>query len=216
MRFETRTAQGKRQSHEDRFLARPSSPRRFAVCDGLGGHDEGDVAAQCVVDALQDDAIALLPAEELIASLVARLRMHTWQNPPGRHYAPATTLTMIRETSEPGEWEVIHVGDSRAYWLPAGASSMQVSVDHAIFGSLTQALNASPKALIPPGQIERISVYPGDRILLATDGLWDDGGLGVQKIYASARITDLAEAADALMVRSETGSDNRTIVLVEF
>ncbi|WOD38780.1 protein phosphatase 2C domain-containing protein [Nodosilinea sp. E11] len=114
------------------------------VCDGVGGHDGGEVASQLTVQSLQIQLQALLaetqnelralPPEVIIQQLEAVIRIvnelinfqNDNQGRVGRHRM-GTTLAMavvIPQRVQTGEgWERVnevylaHVGDSRAYWI---------------------------------------------------------------------------------------------------
>ena len=177
-----------RQINEDRYLA---DERLFAVADGVGGHQAGEVASQTSVETLQrtfEDGEHT--TEGLIAAAEAA-NQAVWQLAQGSREkrGMGTTLTALALVQEDGEEQLalINVGDSRAYMLQQG-ELIQLTEDHSLVEELVRDGKLTPaEAQIHPqrsiitralGMEPAIEVdsweiipYTGDRILLCSDCL---------------------------------------------
>ncbi len=222
-----------RQINEDRFL---SDERLFAVADGVGGHQAGEVASQTSVETLLR---AFTDGEHTIEGLIAAAEAANtavWQLAQGSREkrGMGTTLTALALVQENGEEQLglINVGDSRAYLLQQG-ELIQLTEDHSLVeelvrdGKLTSAeAQVHPQRSIitralgmePAIQVDswEITPFQGDRILLCSDGLTNE--LSDERIASTLRqLADPQEAAHDLVrqARASGGSDNITVVVID-
>lgn len=144
-----------------------------------------------------------------------------------------STIVAVLADAKLPLFTIAHVGDSRIYLLRHG-SMQQITEDHSLVmeqvrrGMITreeaehsEMANIIIRALGPEPEVEpdidEQLAYPGDTLLLATDGLTklvpDDR---IQAIVESART--LQAAVDGLVqaARDEGGDDNITCVLLRF
>jgi protein phosphatase len=164
------------------------------VADGMGGHPAGDVASQIAVEAVQD-ALAQIPESDLGLALKQAYRkaneavFQAGQNEP-MYGGMGTTLTsaLLR-----GKYATVaNVGDSRAYLL-RGKGLTQVTRDHTAVADevaggrisaaaarrdprrniLTHAIGTNPRLDTRLPNIYELTLLPGDRLLLCSDGLYD-------------------------------------------
>jgi protein phosphatase/serine/threonine-protein phosphatase Stp1 len=195
-----------RTRNEDNFVNRPDLGI-WAVTDGAGGHQAGDVAARVVAEALSE-VPGGLGAAELLAEV--RLRIIHAHNSiraeaarRGGHAVLATTVVAL--LAHRTHYACLWAGDSRAYLLRGGRLS-QVSHDHSLVQELVDAGAISPKdALTHPRanvitravgadfatlELDKITdrLRQGDRFLLCSDG--------VSKSVPESEIADLLGAAD--------------------
>ena len=119
-----------RQINEDRYLCDDSL---FAVADGVGGHQAGEVAAQTSVDTLRRAF-----REHTTAGLRTAVRdanRAVWELAQGNaeKRGMGTTLTAAALVVDGGDEQVavVNVGDSRAYLLQQG-ELLQISRDHSL------------------------------------------------------------------------------------
>ncbi|MBM3267152.1 MAG: protein phosphatase 2C domain-containing protein [Candidatus Sericytochromatia bacterium] len=143
----------KRENNEDSYLGwqaavkemRPEGPFSgvrglFAVCDGMGGHERGEVASRTCVQMVQryvvpalmgDDPgdgdlagiLRKLVREEVNAAILAR----NGGDQDGPFRRMGTTVVMVAVVDDRAVW--VHVGDSRIY-LITGDRIEQVTEDH--------------------------------------------------------------------------------------
>ncbi len=224
-----------RQMNEDRFLA-DDTQSLFAVADGVGGHQAGEVASQTSVETLQR---SFAEGEHTIDGLVAAAEAANsavWQLAQGSREkrGMGTTLTALALVQENGEEQLglINVGDSRAYLLEQG-ELMQLTEDHSLVeelvrdGKLTHAeAQVHPQRSIitralgmePVIEVDSWEITPfvGARILLCSDGLTNE--LSDERIASTLRqLADPQEAAHELvrLARASGGGDNITVVVVD-
>ena len=187
-----RTVQGKlRSRNEDAFL---DCPQRgcWAVADGMGGHQAGDVASQWVISSL-----AALPDQDSFDQRVEAVRRclrgldsQLGQAPiaPVDGLAGIMGSTVVVLLLEDQRAACIWVGDSRCY-LWRGQRLYQLSRDHTVLQQLmdTQQLSLE-QAQVYPGaraltraigarqalslEVLELSTQPGDVFLLCSDGLY--------------------------------------------
>lgn len=222
----------RRELNEDALLA---AEPIFAVADGMGGHEAGEVASGICVRTLRDSGIpgslrVDLSAEglqELISQADRNIREATGGN-------AGTTLTGVVMVEEAGHpyWLFFNVGDSRTYRLRHGELA-QVTVDHSEVQELvddgritaaqahvhprrhvvTRALGTGPDT---GADFWLIPVEPGDRILACSDGLTGEvSEEGIAEILQG--VADPADAADALVQAAlrAGGRDNISVVVVD-
>ncbi len=222
-----------RQNNEDAYLLGEGKDETlFAVADGIGGFEAGEVASRIAVEALRE----LEPGAPFEAAIgEANRRILAVGRGDERLSGMGTTIVALRfgGTQERPVAEVAHVGDSRAYLL-RGGTMRPLTEDHSLVaelvrsGDLTrdQAAEHPQKNLITRalGADEEVDVdtavlpvEAGDRILLCSDGLSD--------MVPEARISEiLAESPDdpEIPVRrllsaalDAGGADNVTVVVVD-
>lgn len=221
----------KRTLNEDSFLA--SAPV-FAVADGMGGHDAGEVASGMAVS-----AFARLTGQPLVSVDDAKesfeaARRGVDELSQDREKGAGTTFAglLVTEVDGAGYWLAINLGDSRIYRL-AGGELEQVSVDHSVVQELVdsgritaeQARNDNRRNVITramgAGSVAEADYWmlpanPGDRFLLCTDGLSNE----VPDAHLHAILSETAQAGEAarLLVGAALaagGSDNITAVIVD-
>lgn len=182
-----RTAQGKsRARNEDALL---DCPQRgcWAVADGMGGHQAGNVASQWVVNSL-----AALPGkggfDQRIEAVRLCLRGLDSQLQPVDGGAGIMGSTVVVLLLEPNRAACIWAGDSRCY-LWRGQRLYQLSRDHSLQQQLIDRQQLSPElAQAHPGsraltravggrqplslEILELRTQPGDVFLLCSDGLY--------------------------------------------
>jgi len=193
-RSAARTDPGKvRARNEDAFLEVPEQGV-WAVADGMGGHQGGDIASQLIVSSL-----AQVPwqggFDERLKAL--RLCLH-WIN---RRLGQELTVNAARPDNVMGSTVValliegkraacVWAGDSRCYlWrkqrlyqlsrdhtlLQQLIEKQQMSVEeasaHPAARALTRAIGATAELRL--GVLE-LDVYPGDAFLLCSDGLYQE------------------------------------------
>ena len=233
MRFEcvSRTDVGlKRKINEDSLLAEPDRGL-WAVADGMGGHDAGEVASAMVTDALRQlpsaaDLDQLADAAVEAVKDVNRRLIELARS--GGQRTIGTTVVGLAIAD--GSFRCFWMGDSRAYRLRDGAIE-RLSHDHSLVQNLIDAGMLKPEEaeahenanLITRavGVAENCEVdvakgdaRPGDQFLLASDGLTrlvpDD------EIAAELKRGPPAEAADRLIdtVLARGASDNVSLVIV--
>ncbi|GAA1048212.1 PP2C family protein-serine/threonine phosphatase [Arthrobacter russicus] len=222
----------RRELNEDSFLA---ADPIFAVADGMGGHEAGEVASRECIRALRE-AAALAPGSRTASALDvqqallqadAKIRELT----DSRAGTTATGVVLVEEAGNP-YWLVFNVGDSRTYRLSQGKFE-QISVDHSEVQELVDAGHiTSDQALVHPRRhvVTRalgtgddteadywlIPVEDGDRYLVCSDGL--TGELSDQQI--SQVVSSVAQpqaAVDALLEAAlrSGGRDNVTVLIVD-
>ncbi len=222
-----------RQINEDRYLA---DERLFAVADGVGGHQAGEVASQTSVETLLRTFTEGEHTTEGLVNAAEAANQAVWQlaQASREKRGMGTTLTALALVSEGGDEQLalINVGDSRAYLLQQG-ELIQLTEDHSLVEELVRDGKLTPaeaqvhpqrsiitRALGMEPQIEvdswEIIPYTGDRILLCSDGLTNE--LSDERIASTLRqLADPQEAAHDLVrqARAAGGSDNITVVIVD-
>lgn len=221
-----------RDHNEDRFVNRPDLGL-WAVADGAGGHQAGDVASTIVADALRA-VPAGLGSAELLAEVRLRMdrahkRLQEEAARRGGGDILASTVVVLIARGE--HYACLWAGDSRAYLLRGGILT-QVSHDHSFVQELIDAGAITPseamnhprsnvitRALGAQSEIVNLDkatdrLRSGDRFLLCSDG--------VSKTLSEEAITRvLATREDASATRIVTvalegqADDNITAVVVD-
>jgi len=232
MRFQSWAAShpGAVRSHnEDAFVDRPDLGL-WAVADGAGGHDAGEVASGMLKAAL-DALPAGLSASELLSQVRLRvgevhqaLREEAARRGP--HAMIASTLVVL--LARDGHFACLWAGDSRVYLLRGGTLA-QVTRDHSLVQELVDAgaitaeeADGHPRANVITRavgaaealELDKVSnrLAAGDRFLLCSDGL--------NKTLSDAELAGLMAdpgPADRLLAEAleRRATDNITVVAVE-
>jgi serine/threonine protein phosphatase PrpC len=203
-----------RARNEDAVLVIPAGPETYVVgvADGMGGHPAGDVASELAVRTLTDRLGGAVedPDRALVDALRAAHEEITAAASANPAYAGMGTTAAIGVASPDRAW-LAHIGDSRIY-LVRESTAVQLTHDHNRNGYLTQALGTWGE--IEPESLS-LSLTPGDRLVLCTDGL---SGLVTDETIGAIGGSDDAETACDLLVTAALeagGYDNVTVVLVE-
>ncbi|WP_246624933.1 PP2C family protein-serine/threonine phosphatase [Oceanobacter mangrovi] len=157
-----------RSRNEDSILLVPESGL-WAVADGMGGHEAGDYASQCVVTHLQQ-ACKHHSGSQLVEYLPAAiqnanhelLEFARWQSAHG--IVGTTFVALILEGEH---YHCYWTGDSRCYLLRDNQLLM-LTEDHADEGALTHCVGVEPVAFT---DYTNGYLYEGDRFFLCTDGI---------------------------------------------
>lgn len=192
MRFQSwaATHPGAVRSHnEDSYVDRPDIGL-WAVADGAGGHEAGEVASQMIADTLGAIPFGLSASEVLaqvrlrVAATHQALREEAARRGPRAMIASTLVVLLARDRHFACLW----AGDSRIYLL-RGSQMMQVTRDHSLVQELVDAgtikaeeAEGHPRANVitravgagcDPLELDKISdrLIAGDRFLLCSDGL---------------------------------------------
>jgi serine/threonine protein phosphatase PrpC len=208
----------------------------FAVADGLGGHQGGEVASAAAVEPLArlDGHEFTDPSEaaEALANAIHEANQAILDRAAGDPslYGMGTTVTAAAVAGD--HLQLAHVGDSRAYLFRDGSFD-QVTTDHTVVGELvrrgrltaaqaavhpersilTRAVGLDPR--IPVDTPDPIDLHPGDQVLLCSDGLTEVvPDPGIAEILTAQ--PDGHAACQALIdtANSNGGPDNITVVLL--
>ena len=144
-------------------------PFKAAVCDGLGGHVNGDVASKIPADTLLEEITDL---NQIITEANKNILKYQDKNPSS--LGMGTTMTAISIDSY-ALMKIGHVGDSRCYVL-SDRNLIKVTEDQNVPGYqnvLKQALGSNEKLNI---QEVDFQLQIGDVVFLCSDGLYNEVG----------------------------------------
>jgi len=221
----------RRPQNEDTFVC---DPPLYAVADGVGGAQAGEIASRLAATALEERAPDALGEETLVNLLQAandRIYKHALEDPLAAGMGTVVTALLVNE--EAGQVAIGHVGDSRAYRLRDGVLE-QLTADHSLVGELVRAGQLSAeeaeqhphRSVItravgtePSLEVETLSVEtaPGDLYLICSDGLTDivrDAEIA-GLILSAGKDPDAAAEALVAAANRNGGIDNITVVLFE-
>lgn len=232
---------GQRRTNQDRYGHRESRDALLmVVADGMGGHRNGEIAAQVATDFLLDafsrQALPRLSDPFLFLSRGlqdAHLEISRISEARGFDESPRTTLVACVVQDGIAYWA--HAGDARLYLLRDGRIHSRTR-DHTRVGQLVdQGLLDPDKARDHPDrskvfsclggslapQIDyshKIALMPGDTLALCTDGLW--GPLSDATLTDTlSRLTPM-DAVPELLDTAETEGgaegDNLTLMVMRW
>ena len=215
-----------RNANEDAYFARGSL---FAVADGMGGAQAGEVASRLAAESFEPVQRGEESPEAYLRAIArtANSRIHRLAQADSSRSGMGTTLTAA--LVEDDEVSLAHVGDSRAYLFRDGELKLLTS-DHSLVeelrrqGRLTdeQAEDHPQRSIItralgPEREVEvdtlTYRARPGDVYLLCSDGLTTM----VREDRIAATLADTERLGDAVssLVREANeagGRDNITVV----
>jgi protein phosphatase len=222
----------KRRRNEDAFVC---DPPLFAVADGMGGAQAGEVASSLAAAALRERGDGADGGGEAgVAALVqeANRRVHQRALDDETASGMGTTITVALFQAD-GSVAIGHVGDSRAYLLREGRLE-QLTDDHSLVAELVRRGELSPEeAQVHPQRsvITRalgtdpdvdvdtftLQARDGDVFLLCSDGLTTMVDVETITNLVERDRNDLRAAARALIKEANDrgGDDNITVVLFE-
>ncbi|HZC28673.1 MAG TPA: Stp1/IreP family PP2C-type Ser/Thr phosphatase, partial [Gaiellaceae bacterium] len=220
----------KRRRNEDDYVVEPPL---FAVADGMGGAQAGELASSLAADALRDDRDESGSGERRVVELIqeANRRVYQRSNEDATVSGMGTTMTVA--LVEDGRVSFGHVGDSRAYLIRDGTLE-QLTEDHSLVAELVRSGQLSPeeaethpqRSVItralgsdPDVDVDTFSInaQPDDVFMICSDGLTSmvDDDLILRTVEKNRG--DLKRAAKALIgaANKRGGEDNITIIFFE-
>ncbi len=173
----------RRRRNEDAYVVEPPL---FAVADGMGGAQAGEVASRLAAAALKESG-AETGGEQRIVSLIQEANRRVYDRSNRDPSASGMGTTMTVALVEDGQVAFGHVGDSRAYLIRDGAME-QLTEDHSLVAELMRSGKLSPeeaethpqrsvitRALGTDPDVDvdtfTIAAQTGDVFLLCSDGL---------------------------------------------
>jgi len=227
---------GGREKNEDRMgycYTRESG--LFVLADGMGGHPEGEVAAQLALQTIsalyQKEARPTVPdVTEFLASalMAAHHQIIRYASEKGMLDTPRTTLVAAVLQGSSATW--VHCGDSRLYVVRdgelltrtrdhsyleqqnAGVIRMDLVNRNILFTCLGSPTKPVYDVTGP------IALQEGDRILLCSDGLWgtiEDADI-VRHLAAQPVAESVPELVELALRNGGQHCDNVTVIALEW
>ena len=221
-----------RKLNEDRVLCRPELGL-WAVADGMGGHQAGDLASGMIVDALASvemlgSGYAFLDeVQESVQRVNRTLVSHARLSRPGT----VIGSTLVALLAYEGHFACLWAGDSRAYRFRQGRLE-QLTRDHSMVQELIDS-GALARADAPSygrsnvitravGVNDRLAldmisgpIMPEDCFLLCSDGLTGPVSDGeIEAVLSAAPAESAAEQLLSLTLQ-RGAKDNVSLVLVQ-
>jgi PPM family protein phosphatase len=234
MRIAASTAESnvgrKRRHNEDSFV---HAPPMFAVADGMGGAQAGEVASSLAAAALLEGDVDLSSdVEARVVELIraANRRVHQRAIDDAAVSGMGTTMT-VAVFQPAGSVVIGHVGDSRAYRLRDGELE-QLTDDHSLVAELVRRGELTPeeahvhpqrsvitRALGTESDVEvdafTVEARAGDVFLLCSDGLTTmvDAGT-VSELLQRNRFELESATHDLIRAANERGGDDNITAVV--
>ena len=216
----------RRRRNEDNYVV---APPLFAVADGMGGAQAGEVASRLAASALED-AVTDLDGLRRVDALIQEANRRIYDRASTDPSASGMGTTMTVALVEGMNVVIGHVGDSRAY-LVRGDTMEQLTEDHSLVNELLKSGKLSEEeAQIHPQRnviVRAVGTDPdvdvdaftieaedGDVFLICSDGLTDMvEDVDILELVDSNR-DDLEKAVRSLVqfANKEGGEDNITAV----
>src|SRR5947207_14249041 len=217
----------KRRHNEDVYVVEPPI---FAIADGMGGANAGEIAAALAADALRGEGGG---GENAVVGLIQEANRRVYQRATEDAAASGMGTTMPVALLEDGRVRIGHVGDPRAYLLRDGELS-QLTDDHSLVGELVRSGKLAPeeadthpqRSVItralgtdPDVDVDTITIETraGDLFLLCSDGLYSMVGNDRIQALVERNRGDLDRAAKALVAAANKrrGDGNITVSAFE-
>jgi len=204
----------------------------FVVADGMGGHVAGEVASREAVDAMRE-AYGAPGSTDDVRQAVRLANGAVWKRGTDdpSYRGMGTTVTAVAVV-DGDRLAVANVGDSRTYLL-RGDELLQLTQDHSFVqeavrsgqltrtqaeshprrSQLTRALGVGDDVDV---DVDVLEPRTGDRLLLCSDGLWDEVGDELITMVLSNQ-AEPEEAASKLVLwaKEAGGRDNITVIVLD-
>jgi len=212
----------------------------FAIADGMGGHNKGEVASQLAVDniieffndnLIQNETVKIEYIDDIIKQAYNTVNSLIYEKSQEdiTYEGMGTTLTLLILYDKKAY--IANVGDSRCY-IQEGENLRKITSDHSIVeeyikaniiteeearihpdrNKITRAVGTEPIVVV---DIYTEELVDGQKLLLSTDGLTgavlhDD----IVKVFG--RDEELEVIADQLvdLANQSSGKDNVTVIIV--
>ncbi|MGN6405946.1 PP2C family protein-serine/threonine phosphatase [Sinomonas sp.] len=220
-----------RELNEDSLLAREPI---FAVADGMGGHEAGEVASALCVESLGREETLSGGRAATALDVILAIRRADWAIRDATGARAGTTLAaafLAEDDDGAPAWIVANVGDSRVY-VALEDEFVQITVDHSEVqelvarGEITQEearihprRNVVTRALgtgfDADPDLWLLRAVDGQRLLICSDGLTTE--LEDGEIAELLKEGETAQAAADALVRAALeagGRDNVTVIVV--
>jgi PPM family protein phosphatase len=224
-----------REANEDSLILEPARGL-YAVLDGMGGANAGDIASQMARDAIRDFVLQkrlTMPPKQLLEQAILAGSKAVFQSAQvhrERHGMGTTCVAVL--VVDKSHVIVGHVGDSRCYLLRGGRlqtltrdhTIVEELVDRGLLSAdeaerhpyknvLSRNLGSRPDTRVDLLELE---LKPGDRLLLCSDGLYGyASNEGIQYLLGSGDEPEhVARDLIDLALRGG-GGDNVTVIILE-
>ena len=210
-----------------------SEPPLFAIADGMGGAQAGELASRLAAAVVGRANADGRTGRELVVGLIEDANRSVYERAVGDESASGMGTTMTVALAEDDHVWIGHVGDSRAYLLRDGALE-QLTDDHSLVAELVRSGRLTPdeagthphrsvitRALGTDAEVAvdvmAVQTKPGDVFVLCSDGLSSMVGDEAIRGALEQHGDDLDEAARVLVYAANAagGEDNITVVLFE-
>jgi protein phosphatase len=235
----------RRKDNEDRFQIVEGSGF-YGVCDGMGGHAAGEIAASVALEAAErtvrhrpwvgqkflNEGGSIEPVMNLLdrAVRVANAEVFDLSLENRAYHQMGCTMTLLLHLGNSAV--LASVGDSRFY-LVRGQDVRQLTLDHTIGAEFQRSGLPVPDAMagsrytrllsrsIGTTETVRADVFPlelvvGDRFVICTDGLSDYLGDGRPLVEATQADSPDEVAARLVNFANESGGADNVTVVVGF
>ena len=225
---------GQRENQEDSIIQ--WNNRLFVLCDGMGGHEKGEVASQTICQSLvtwfennikPDKPFCDDQLREAIEFAYTELDKYADDNPRQM----GTTLTLLYIGSK--GITAAHMGDSRIYHIRPETGVLYQSRDHSLVFDLFQAgeityeqmatfpqKNIVTRAMTPgednrmrPDIIHISDIQPGDYFYMCSDGMLEQMSNDELLTLLSSEATD-EEKRKRLIEATVNNQDNHSAWLI--
>jgi serine/threonine protein phosphatase PrpC len=220
----------RRRRNEDAYVC---DPPLFAIADGMGGAQAGEIASQLAAASLRHADRGGASDEQRVVDLIRDANRSVYERARTDETTSGMGTTMTVALVDGDTVRLGHVGDSRAYVVRDHVLE-QLTDDHSLVGELVRSGRLSPeeaeahphRSVItrvlgtdPEVQVDAFSIAtkPGDLFMLCSDGL--------TSMVDDARILEVLEqhrgdvraAAQGLIdeANASGGEDNITVVLFQ-
>jgi serine/threonine protein phosphatase PrpC len=215
----------------------------FAVADGMGGHEGGEIASKLALQVLADRVLRKVFVPEITegqtseAEITSRLHQATVdandavylaRQKRGNDMGTTLTAALVRDD----QLFLAHVGDCRAYrWNADGLR--QLTADHSLVASMIASGQAEPQEIythphrsvifrcigdqpLVEVDTEVQTLLPDDRLIVCSDGLWEMvRAEGIEDVMMQE--PDPQMACDLLVTWANAagGDDNISVIIVQ-
>lgn len=235
---------GRVRGHNEDYLGRflPHSPTQahthgwlFAVADGVGGHDKGEVASRLAIETLLagfQEAVAAEPHPSLLQRLVQKANLQVYET--GRAASPggvSMATTIVACALRYDRAAIAHVGDSRCYLVRRGQATL-LTRDHTVVNDQVRLGILSAKEAAESDRRHLLSrslgsdlfvgvetsdhqIFTDDVLVLCSDGLHGSLEPSDMASLVTPR-ADLEKAAASLvsLANERDGNDNISVQLI--